>query len=917
MSNHPLSEATRSYFTYRGARLNEISFPLGGIGSGSIGLAGNGRLIDWEIFNRPNKGSVNGFSHFAIKAERGGKVVDARALHGDLTGPLSGSLRASRNDSFGFGPTRASLGGLPHFAEVTFEGTFPVATLSFADPKFPGRVSLRAFNPFIPGNSDDSSIPAACFEVRVTNPGDDAIDYTVALAVTNPAAPGAAVNRAHRGGPAQLVTLASTGIAADHPRAGDLTIATHAAGDAHAAHRHAPGNGDGVSFQEYWFRGAWFDDLTIYWHDFTAPGGFANRSYPEPSAAADVPFGRHDTAVLAARLRAPAGETRRARFALTWNYPNCVNYWHPVGVDQEQPGAPPPALDAAEWRNYYATRFPDSAASARYCLQEWDRLLRDTLAFRDALYASSVPPAVLDAAASTLSVLKSPTVLRLEDGTFYGFEGVRVDQGCCEGSCTHVWNYAYAMPFLFPDLERSMRDADFRYNAGPDGGMTFRLQLPLGRERLAFRPCADGQFGGVIKAYREWKISGDSAWLRGHWETIRKNLSYAWAESNPDRWDADRDGVLEGRQHHTLDMELFGPNSWLSGFYLAALAAGAEMAEHFGEAATAAEYRALFARGRQWVDQHLFNGEYYQQRVDLTDRSILEAYAGGPPERYRGGRSEVWNYWDAEHGEIKYQVAEGCGIDQVLAQWHANLCGLGEVFDRGQTRSALASIYRYNFKRSFREHFNPARLYAVDNEAGTIICSYPRARQVVPLTYAQESMHGFEYQAAGHMIQEGMLAEGLEMVQAVRARYDGSRRNPWNEIECGSNYARSMAAFALLLGYAGFEFDAVRGHLGFSPQVADAPFTAFWSLDSGWGTCTLDRGEIRLQPESGELRLRSFSSDRMAGAGGGAAGGGAVAGVLVGGADAVFRQEGATLTFPEPLHVTAAAPLIITLAAEI
>ena len=905
MSSHRLSDAARSHFTYRGARLNEISFPLGGIGSGAIGLAGNGRLIDWEIFNRPNKGSVNGFSHFAVKAERDGEVVDARVLHGDLAGPLSGSLRTTWLDSFGFGPTRASLAGLPHFAEAVFEGTFPVATLTFADEQFPGSVTLRAFNPFIPGNSDDSSIPAACFEVQVSNPGGADLDYTAALAVTNPAGPGKSVNRARRVGPAQLLTLASTGITADHPRYGDLTIATDHAGDDPA--------GAAVSFQEYWFRGMWFDDLTIYWRDFTAPGGFANRSYPEPSASAGGGFDRHDTGVLAARVSVPAGATRSVRFVLTWSYPNCVNYWHPVGVEHEQRDAPPPALDTAEWRNYYAARFPDSAASAGYCLREWEWLRRDTLAFRDALYASSVPPAILDAAAATLSVLKSPTVLRLEDGTFYGFEGVRVDQGCCEGSCTHVWNYAYALPFLFPDLERSMRDADFRYNAGPDGGMTFRLQLPLGRERLGFRPCADGQFGGVIKAYREWKISGDSEWLRGHWETIKKNISYAWAESNPDRWDADRDGVLEGRQHHTLDMELFGPNSWLSGFYLAALAAGAEMAEHFGEAATAAEYRALCARGRQWVDRNLFNGEYYQQRIDLTDRTILAAYAAaGAEERYRGGRSQVWNYWDGEHGEIKYQVAEGCGIDQVVAQWHANICGLGTVFDRAQTRSALASIYRYNFKRSFRQHFNPARLYAVDDEAGTIICSYPRALPVVPLTYAQESMHGFEYQAAGHMIQEGMLAEGLELVRAVRDRYDGSRRNPWNEIECGSNYARSMAAFALLLAYAGFEFDAVRGHLGFSPKVPDAPFTAFWSLGSGWGTCTLDLGEIRLQVERGELRLSSFASDRLAGAAGGA-----VTGVRLGAAETAFRQEGTTLTFPDPLPVTAGAPLSIALAAHV
>ena len=270
MSNHRLSESTRAHFTYRGDQLNEISFPLGGIGSGSIGLAGNGRLIDWEIFNRPNKGSINGFSHFAVKAERGGEVLDARVLHGDLTGPLSGSLRSTWLHSYGFGPTRASLGGLPHFADVEFEGTFPVATLSFADAKFPGAVSLRAFNPFIPGNSDDSSIPAACFEVQLANTSDDDLHYTVALALTNPAGPAKSVNRAARDGAARLLTLGSSGIAAEHPSYGDLTAATDC---------------PEVSFQEYWFRGAWFDDLTIYWHDFTTPGAFTNRNYPEPAGA--------------------------------------------------------------------------------------------------------------------------------------------------------------------------------------------------------------------------------------------------------------------------------------------------------------------------------------------------------------------------------------------------------------------------------------------------------------------------------------------------------------------------------------------------------------------------------------------------------------------------------------------------------
>ena len=269
MSNHRLSESVRAHFTYRDAQLDEISFPLGGIGSGSIGLAGNGRLIDWEIFNRPNKGSVNGFSHFAVKAERGGEVVDARVLHGDLTGPLSGSMRSTWLHSFGFGPTRASLGGLPHFADVAFEGTFPVATLSFADQKFPGTAS-----PCAPATPSSPAIPTTpAFRPPASRcrwPTPAATTSTTRWHWRSPTPPGPA-NRSIAPGATAPPSFSPWPPAVSPPTTpscGDLTIATDCAD---------------VSYQEYWFRGMWFDDLTIYWHDFTAPGGFANRNYPDPT----------------------------------------------------------------------------------------------------------------------------------------------------------------------------------------------------------------------------------------------------------------------------------------------------------------------------------------------------------------------------------------------------------------------------------------------------------------------------------------------------------------------------------------------------------------------------------------------------------------------------------------------------------
>ncbi len=602
-------------------------------------------------------------------------------------------------------------------------------------------------------------------------------------------------------------------------------------------------------------------------------------------------------ATLAAHLKVAPGATGKVRFIISWNYPNCANYWDPEkctcggsdsgsgggsgavsssgsGSDNSKSNGSCVTTRQLTWKNYYTKLFHNSKDSASYCLKNWDRLYAATAGFRDALFSSTLPEEVLDAVSANISILKTPTCLRIEDGSFYAFEGCNAGSGCCPGSCTHVWNYAYALPFLFPSLERSMRDLDYKYNMRDDGSMSFRLRLPPGRERSAFRACADGQFGGVIKVYRDWKISGDDNWLREKWDAVRKSIDFAWAPTNEDFWDEGRDGVLKGRQHHTLDMELFGPNSWLTGFYLAALKAGAEMAAYLGENEKAAEYRSLFCKGKEWADKNLFNGEYYTQNIDLKDRSTLDRYVSGATLH---GTSAGEAYWNEEAGEIKYQIGEGCIIDQVLAQWHANLCGLGEIFNRENVKKALASIYKYNFKKSMRGFYNPCRLFSLNDEAGTVICDWPEGRYkpVTPVPYAEETMCGFEYQAAAHMIQEGMVAEGIKLVKAVRDRFDGYKRNPWNEYECGSNYGRSMASYALLNAFSGFMFDAAEGMIGFNPvadkanasdnainvinSTSDIFFRCFWSLDGGYGVFEHDpsEGEVIITITGGQLKLGS------------------------------------------------------------
>ncbi|MCD5401284.1 non-lysosomal glucosylceramidase [candidate division NPL-UPA2 bacterium] len=729
---------------YSGEKTKTISFPLGGIGTGSMGLASNGALVDWEIFNQPNKNSYNGFSHFAVKAESPEEVVDARVLISDIFPPYTG-VSNDKFQGFGFGVTHFSLQGLPHFKSDEFIGEFPFATVRFKDKSFPGRPTLIAFNPFIPLNDRDSSIPAAFFTIEIKNPTARRLKYTVAAVLRNPhtACP---VSKLTRAGQHKIITLSSNKEDADAPEYGDISLGTDA---------------DDVSYQQHWYRGRWFDNLEVYWQDFNRPGKFKNRVYSVKTQDAKTKYDDHAT--LAAHFELAPGRKQQVRFIITWNYPNMTNYWNP------EPSGPQrrPKI----WKNYYISLFKDSRESAQYALRNWDRLYEETGKFQKALFSSTVPDYVLDAISANISILKSPTVLRLEDGSFYGFEGCHPTSGCCEGTCTHVWNYAYALPFLFPGLERSLRALEYNYSLGNDESVGFRLQLPLGRGIFS-GACCDGQFGGVVKAYREWRISGNDRWLWSHWPAIKKSLEFAWSKTNEHRWDRNKDGVLEGRQHHTLDVELFGPNSYLTGFYLTALKAGAEIAAYFEENEKAREYRQLFARGKAWVDKNLFNGEYYYQKIDLSNKTLLKPYQ-------KHDKNIEAYYWDAEHGQIKYQIAEGCHCDQVIAQWHANLIGLGEIFDKKQVKKALKSIYKYNFKKSMRKVFNPCRIYALNDEKALVICAWPKGNKpAVPVPYAEEAMNGFEYQVAVHMIQEGLIKEGLAIVRAIRDRYDGEKRNP-------------------------------------------------------------------------------------------------------------------------------------------
>jgi non-lysosomal glucosylceramidase len=179
--------------------------------------------------------------------------------------------------------------------------------------------------------------------------------------------------------------------------------------------------------------------------------------------------------------------------------------------------------------------------------------------------------------------------------------------------------------------------------------------------------------------------------------------------------------------------------------------------------------------------------------------------------------------------------------------------------DRGHLLSTLRAIHKHNFRSSLWEHANPQRSgYAMGDEAGLLLCSWPRGgKPSLPFVYSDEVWTGVEYQAASHMIARGLLKEGLELVEAARSRHDGLARNPWNEYECGSFYARSMSSWALLEACSGFSYSAPAASLCLAPKAPAWPFTCFFSTAGAWGSLTLGDDGLELRLAEGRLRVET------------------------------------------------------------
>lgn len=523
--------------------------------------------------------------------------------------------------------------------------------------------------------------------------------------------------------------------------------------------------------------------------------------------------------------------------------------WQVVDSSEEEKQFPANEEDAeATYRPWYSERFK----SLNEVIGYWDAnramLEKNSRLFSDAFYSSSLPAEVLEAVAANLTILKSPTVLRQWDGRFWAWEGCQDSFGSCHGSCTHVWNYAQALPHLFPSLERTLRETEFRVSQNTEGHQNFRVNLPISAPPHNFHAAADGQLGGIMKVYREWRISGDTQWMKDLFPAVKKSLDYCIRT-----WDPLHKGCLEEPHHNTYDIEFWGPDGMCTSFYLGALTAFIEMGKELKQPVK--EYTALLSKGRKYMETALFDGEYFIQKIQWEG---LQAPNPVDVMSFGGSYSEEALKLLKEEGP-KYQYGTGCLSDGILGMWMASVCGLNEVLDNEKVRSHLVAVHKYNLKHDLIDHFNPQRpVYACGKDGGLLLCTWPKGGMLsLPFVYSNEVWTGIEYQVASHLMMKGEVEKGLDIVRECRKRYDGRVRNPFNEIECGHWYARAMASYGMLQGLTGVWYDAVDKTMYIDSKIGD--FKSFISTDTGFGTIEWKQGKPVLNVVYGNIDVKRYN----------------------------------------------------------
>lgn len=788
---------------YKGENLQRLAFPIGGIGAGMFTLEGTGAISHFSIYNSPDMmNEPPMFAAIYIKGMPGKAKV--------LEGPVPDWKKFGMYNSGLGGP--GTTWGLTRFSEVTsFNARFPFADIKLADKELPVVVTIKGWSPFIPTDADNSSLPVGALEYTFTNTSDQTKEFIFSYNAP-------LFNRFRK------VTATDKGFIFQKSDT-CFAVFTDAAN---------------TSVDRKWFLGSWFDPLTVAWKNI------------REGVVKEVPAQENATgSSLFTQFTLQSKETKTIKVYFSWYVPTTKLRFMKDPASKKDSTVRDASVDLPSkyYMPWYCSQFKNIDDVISYWKKNYNDLKKKTELFSNAFYKSTLPSEVTEAVAANLTILKSPTVLRQYDGKFWAWEGCEDKQGSCPGSCTHVWNYAQAVSHLFPSLERSLRQTEFNESQDAEGHQMFRSALPIRPLAHNFYAAADGQLGGIMKVYRDWRISGDDNWLKQLYPKVKLSLDYCIAT-----WDPRHTGTLEEPHHNTYDIEFWGAEPMCTSFYLGALESFIKIADYCKEDNSL--YKGLLAKGKTAIETKLYNGKWFFQKIQWTGLNA--------PDPATASKNSLESDYSVDAKELlqkegpRYQYGNGVLSDGVLGAWMARVCGLEMPFDKEKIGQHLSAIYKYNFKTNLSNHSNPQRPgYALGNEGGLLLCTWPNNDKLsLPFVYSDEVWTGIEYQVASHLIFMGKVKEGLDIVRTARNRYDGRVRNPFDEYECGHWYARAMSSYALIEALTGVRYDAVEKTLYVDSKVGD--FTSFLSTDTGFGNVIYKNGKVQVNVVYGTIDVQKI-----------------------------------------------------------
>lgn len=794
---------------YKGKYLEAIQFPVGGIGAGCIQYDGNAVPRYWQIFNNMTHDFIPN-SFFSIRVKRDEKIW-VKALQTESVGPFE------------------------KMNSLNCVNEFPFLRYNFTD-SIPVNVELEVYNPFIPLNLKDSSIPAVFYTITIDNPTEEEIEISLLASQQN------AVGFSK-------VPKINTGdsFAERYQMSLERDIVKHNSSPFYGGNINSIKSGRGYKglFMESAAKkedehygqmalllvdetheidcvegvASWKDLLEL--HDGFKKTGRLKEVKNTPASMQQETW----SGALNARLTLSPGEKKKVNLVLVWYFPNGKNGGHLDNWDSWGKG---------DWEgngNFYVNDWRDIYDLADYTSRNHSQLYQDSKLFYQSLYATNLPYWLLNRLSSQLAILKSRTLFRDKQGYVGLWEGCGAGDGSCAGNCNHVWHYAQAHARLFPSLARVIRSQAFDYMK--DNG-----QIPY--RQPAGESAFDGQCGDILGAYREYLLSTDDSWIKKHYPSIKKAINYLIQG-----WDEDEDGWLTGHMHTTYDCSMSGNPSFLGSLYLAALSAGKEIAIINQDDNFARKLKDIADKSVKLQNQELWNGRYYIQKPDTIS----------PASDY----------------------ATGCHSDQLIGQWWADQLGLESLYPDHRVLSATEAVLRYNFKSNLKNHHQKPREFAKPEEAGFVVTTWPKGdRPVNAPVYSDEIWSVYEFTIGASLLRNFKTREALMVLKAGADRYDGQRKdgyqgawgnfgfsgNPFGDDECGQFYSRSLANWSIILAMQGFYYDGPKGIIGFSPTWMPENHISFFSTAKAWGNY-----KQRLSPDSniyiidikyGELKLNKL-----------------------------------------------------------